>query len=133
MPRLTKDQLPDFINKYKKLVEWMAKSKADELAMRLAICEALEPSYGVKLDGQHFASGETASEFTVPADGDAQFAISVDLDLLQTAPQLLFIVRQGIRQDISYELEGYLALDIPLTSPVKYRSRGTIRLRSDSF
>ncbi len=90
-------------------------------------------SYGVKLDGQRFASGETASEFTVPADGDAQFAISVDLDLLQTAPQLLFIVRQGIRQDISYELEGHLALDIPLTSPVKYRNRGTIRLRSESF
>ncbi len=90
-------------------------------------------SYGVKLDGQRFASGETASEFTVPADGVAQFAISVDLDLLQTAPQLLFIVRQGIRQEISYELEGYLALDIPLTSPVKYRNSGTIRLRSESF
>ena len=90
-------------------------------------------SYSVKLDGQRFASGETASKFTVPADGDAQFAISVDLDLLQTAPQLLFIVRQGIHQEISYELEGYLALDIPLTPPVKYRNRGTIRLRSESF
>jgi len=26
--------------------------------------------YGVKLDGQRFASGETASKFTIPADGD---------------------------------------------------------------
>ena len=90
-------------------------------------------SYGVKLDGQRFASGETASEFTVPADGDAQFAISVDLNLLQTAPQLLFIVRQGARQNIAYEIEGRLALDIPLTPPVKFRNSGTIRLRSQSF
>lgn len=90
-------------------------------------------SYGVKLNGQRFASGETASEFTVPADGDAQFAISVDLNLLQTAPQLLFIVRQGVRQDITYEIEGRLVLDIPLTPPVKYRNKGTIRLRSRSF
>lgn len=90
-------------------------------------------SYGVKLDGQRFASGEAACAITVPADGDAQFAISVDLNLLQTAPQLLSIVRQGVRQDISYELEGHLALDIPLTAPVRYRSSGTIRLGSESF
>ena len=90
-------------------------------------------SYGVKLDGQRFASGETSSEFTVPAGGDAQFAISVDLHLLQTAPQLLFMVRQGGRQDIAYELEGQLGLDIPLVPTVKYRNKGTIRLRSSSF
>ena len=90
-------------------------------------------SYGVKLDGQRFASGETSSEFTVPAGGDAQFSISVDLNLLQTAPQLLFMVRQGGRQDIAYELEGQLGLDIPLVPTVKYRNKGTIRLRSSSF
>lgn len=90
-------------------------------------------SYGVKLDGLRFASGETASEFTVPADGDAQFAIKVDLNLLQTAPQLLSIVRAGVRQDIPYELEGRLGVDIPLTPTVRYRNSGTIRLSSNSF
>lgn len=90
-------------------------------------------SYGVKLDGQRFASGETVSKFTVPAGGDAQFAISVDLNLLQTAPQLLSIVRQGVQQDIPYELEGRLGVDIPLTSTVRYRNSGTIRLSSSSF
>ena len=89
--------------------------------------------YGVKLDGQRFASGETRSEFTVPADGDTQFAISVDLNLLQTAPQLLSIVRQGVRQHIPYELEGHLVVDIPLTPTIKYSHSGTIRLHSDSF
>ena len=84
-------------------------------------------------DGQRFASGETASDFTVPADGDARFAISVDLNLLQTAPQLLSIVHGGSRQDIRYDLDGRLAVDIPFTPPIKYRNSGTIQVNAESF
>ncbi len=90
-------------------------------------------SYGIKLDGHSFASGETSSEFSVPANGDGKFAISVDLNLLQTAPQLLSIVRDSVRKDVAYELEGQLAVDIPLAPPVSYRNVGSIRLRSDSL
>jgi len=90
-------------------------------------------SYGVKLDGHRFASGETASEFSVPANGNGRFAISVDLNLLQTAPQLLSIVRESVRKDVEYELEGQLAVGIPLTPPVSYRNTGSIRLTSDAL
>lgn len=90
-------------------------------------------SYGIKLDGYRFAGGETACEFSVPAGGDAQFAISVDLDLLQTAPQLLSIVRQSARKDVTYELEGRLAVDIPMAPVVSYRNVGSIRLSADSL
>jgi LEA14-like dessication related protein len=90
-------------------------------------------SYGLKLDGQRFASGQTPSEFSVPANGESQFAISVDLDLLKTAPQLLSIVRQSVRQDVGYELDGQLALDIPLIPAVSYRNAGAIRLSSGAF
>ena len=90
-------------------------------------------SYGVKLDGQRFASGETQSEFTVPADGSAEFAISVDLNLLQSAPQLLAIVRDGARRELPYELEGQFGVDIPFTPPLRYRSQGLIRLESSPY
>jgi len=90
-------------------------------------------SYGVKLDGHRFASGKTASEFSVPANGQGQFAISVDLDLLQTAPQLLSIVRESVRKEVEYELEGQLAVGIPLAPPVSYRNTGSIRLTSDAL
>jgi LEA14-like dessication related protein len=90
-------------------------------------------SYGVKLDGQRFATGKTPSEISVPADGTTQFAISVELDLLSTAPALLSIVREGVRREVPYELEGELAVDIPLTPPVRYRSEGAIRLNSSGF
>ncbi len=87
-------------------------------------------SYGVRLDGQRFASGETPGDISVPASGDAQFAITVELDLLTTAPQLLSIMRDGVRDEVPYELDGQLGIDIPLTPPVSYRTNGMIRLNS---
>jgi LEA14-like dessication related protein len=89
--------------------------------------------YSVRLDGKRFASGETASDFTVPANGDTRFAISADLDLLQTAPQLLSIVRDGARRDVAYELKGRFAVDIPLIPEVSYRDTGRIRLNANAF
>jgi LEA14-like dessication related protein len=89
-------------------------------------------NYGVMLDGHRFASGEAASEFTVPARGDGEFAISVNLDLLQTAPELLFVVRDATRRDIPYSLEGRLGIDIPYTKPIKFENTGLIRLQAST-
>lgn len=87
-------------------------------------------SYGLRLDGHRFASGRTASEFSIPAGGDSEFAISVELNLLSTAPQLLSVVKNSSRTEIPYELEGQLGIDIPMTPPISYRSNGAIRLNS---
>lgn len=90
-------------------------------------------SYGVDLDGQRFASGETAGGFVVPAQGDGEFAISVDLNLLKTAPQLLYVVRDGVQRDIPYVLTGRFAVDLPLVKPVRFQSSGDIRLQTADF
>ncbi len=90
-------------------------------------------TYGVVLDGHTFASGNTQGSFSVPAGGDSEFAISVNLNLLQTAPKLLSIVRDGARRDIPYEIEGELGVDIPYTPPVSFSSNGEIRLTSNAF
>ena len=87
-------------------------------------------SYGVELDGMRFASGETSSDFTIAAHGDGEFAISVDLNLLQTAPDLLFIVRDAARRDIPYALEGSLGFDIPYARPARFRNEGVVRLQA---
>ena len=89
-------------------------------------------SYGIKLGGQRFASGQTSSDISVPASGTSQFAISVDLDLLNTAPRLLSVIRDSTRAEIPYELDGQLSIDIPFTPPVNYRTSGTIQLSSDA-
>ena len=68
-------------------------------------------SYGVRLDGQRFATGQTASDISVPAGGESQFAISVELDLLSTAPRLLSIVRDAMTGPVAYRTEGAIRLD----------------------
>jgi len=85
-------------------------------------------SYGINLDGQRFATGETSSDFVVPANGDGEFAISVKLDLLKSAPELLYTVRDGVRQSIPYPLEGSLGIDVPFTKPLRFASNGEIRV-----
>jgi LEA14-like dessication related protein len=90
-------------------------------------------SYGVELDGYRFASGETQASFTVPASSDGSFAISVDLNLMRTAPALFFIVREGVYREIPYELEGEFDLDIPLAVPVAFRTRGHIQMHTPTI
>jgi LEA14-like dessication related protein len=90
-------------------------------------------SYGVELEGLRLASGETQTPFTVPAGGDSHFAITVDVDLMHTAPQLVFIVRDGMYRDIPYSLEGSLAIDVPLAKPVSFRNQGSIRLEAGAL
>lgn len=85
-------------------------------------------AYGVELDGQHFAGGSASSEFTVAAQSDAEFSISVELNLLRTAPQLLYVVHDGVTQDIPYQLKGEIGVDIPYTKPLAFKSSGEIRL-----
>ena len=88
-------------------------------------------TYGLRLDGQRFASGETVSDFTIPANGRTGFAISVNLNLLQTAPQLLAIVRDSSRRDVRYDIDGRLGVDIPLTGSLKYSNSGLLALHSN--
>ncbi|MDX1516241.1 MAG: LEA type 2 family protein [Woeseiaceae bacterium] len=90
-------------------------------------------SYAVELDGHRFASGSTTSEFTVAAGSDSEFAISVDLNLLSTAPELLFVIRDAVRRDIPYSLEGRLGIDLPYARPVTFRTDGLIRLHAGTF
>jgi len=84
-------------------------------------------AYGVELDGQRFASGATEGGFTVPASGQAEFAISVELDLLKTAPPLLYTVKDSLTRDVPYELTGEFGLGIPATEPLRFRSSGAVR------
>lgn len=87
-------------------------------------------AYGVELEGLRLASGETQSAFTVPAGGDSHFEITVDVDLMRTAPQLMFVVREGLYRDIPYALEGRFAIDVPFANPVTFRNEGSIRLNA---
>lgn len=89
--------------------------------------------YGVEIDGHRFATGKAASAFTIQAQGDGEFAISVQLDLLRTAPQLLYVVRDAIERDVPYELEGEFGVDLPYVKPVSFRTSGELRMTATGF
>lgn len=90
-------------------------------------------SYGVKLDGMRFASGETSSSFSIPAGGDTEFTISANLDLLNTAPALLSIVRDATHSNIPYQLDGALGVDIPFVEPLTFSANGEIRVSARGY
>lgn len=82
--------------------------------------------YNLRLDGESFAGGQTQSDFSVPANGDDAFVISVDLDILSTATQLASLLQGGVRDQVRYDLDGSFAVDIPFVQPVPFRSSGVI-------
>jgi LEA14-like dessication related protein len=90
-------------------------------------------AYGIELAGHHFAGGTAESAFTVVAGGDTAFSISVDLDLLHTSPQLLYIIHDGVTHDIPYELEGRFGVDLPFAKPVIFKASGEIRLQASQL
>lgn len=89
-------------------------------------------SYDVELGGHRFFSGVAASEIMIPASSDGAFAISVDVNILRTAPELVFVLRKGTRGEIPYSIEGKLGIDVPYTKYFKFENTGLIRLQASS-
>ena len=83
---------------------------------------------GSSWTANRFASGDAGGGFTVAAQSDTTFTISVELDLLSTAPKLIHVLREGAYREIPYEVHGEFDLDLPLTPPVPFANTGTIRL-----
>ena len=84
--------------------------------------------YKVRFNDQNFAGGESAGAFTIPANGDGSFTISMDMDLLGSGAQVASLLRAGLRENVSYELYGNLDLALPTTPSVAFTQRGSIPL-----
>lgn len=89
--------------------------------------------YEVLLDDNRFASGATSSDFSIAAMGDGNFAISVEVDLMQSAPGFTDLLKSGFDQIVTYELRGSFGVDIPLVQPVAFVHSGTVQLGEAGF
>ena len=89
--------------------------------------------YRLRLSDQRFASGETQGNFTVPSDGNGQFAISVQLNLLKTASNISALIHTGMNRDFDYELSGSFVVDIPFAKPLEFKSGGIIEMQAAAF
>lgn len=86
--------------------------------------------YRVMFDDERFAGGETRAAFTVPAKGTDQFILSVELDLINSATEVMSLLKGGMPEHVKYRVEGSLTVDIPFARPVPFSSSGTIQVRN---
>ena len=84
--------------------------------------------YRVMFDGESFAGGETRAAFTIPGEGDGEFVVSVELDILNRATQITSLLQGGMPDNVTYSVDGSLSVDIPFTSPLSFSSNGIINL-----
>lgn len=89
--------------------------------------------YRLILDNRKFAGGATEGRFTVPAGGQDAFVISVEIDTLNMASQLSSLLRDGMPDQVHYELRGSLIVDIPFARPLPFSTSGIVNVRGSRF
>jgi LEA14-like dessication related protein len=85
--------------------------------------------YTMEVEGQQFASGESAASFVVPAMGEAEFDMNVTANLAGTLLKLLGRGQDPLGQSVAYHLSGKIALSEGLMRSIPFEERGTFRLQ----
>lgn len=86
--------------------------------------------YRVMFDDERFAGGETQASFTVPANGTDRFMLSVELDIVNAAAEVMSLIKRGMPEHVEYRVDGTLTVDIPFARPLPFSSSGTIQVRN---
>jgi LEA14-like dessication related protein len=83
-------------------------------------------TYRLEVEGQEFATGESAASFTVPALGEADFDMNVSTNLAST---LVKILSGGANtKALAYHLTGKVTLSEGFLRSVPFDQRGTFKL-----
>jgi LEA14-like dessication related protein len=85
--------------------------------------------YTLEVMGQPAASGQSDAGFVVPAQGDAEFDMSVTTNLAGALLQLLARGSQALSQEVPYRLAGKVELSQGLLRSIPFDQRGTFRLQ----
>jgi LEA14-like dessication related protein len=85
--------------------------------------------YTLEVEGQQFASGESAASFIVPARGEAEFDMNVTTNLAGTLLKLLARGSDTLSQSVAYHLTGKVSLSEGLLRSVPFDERGEFKLQ----
>jgi LEA14-like dessication related protein len=83
--------------------------------------------YTLEVEGQPFASGESAASFLVPPLGEAEFDMNVTTNLAGTFIKLLG--RAAETQSVAYHLTGKVSLSEGFLRSIPFDQRGTFNLQ----
>jgi LEA14-like dessication related protein len=84
--------------------------------------------YTLDVDGQPFASGESAGSFVVPALGEAEFDMNVTTNMAGTLVRLLARSSEA-RSSVPYRLSGKIALSQGWLQSIPFEQHGTFTLQ----
>ena len=82
--------------------------------------------YTLEVEGEEFASGESAASFTVPALGAADFDMNVTTNLATTLLRILS--GGGNTRALAYHLTGKVTLAQGFLRSIPFEQRGTFKL-----
>jgi len=83
----------------------------------------------VELAGEHFAHGVSAREFTVPANGEAEFDIIVMANAATALIRILSSDRKS-RDAVEYRLKGKLSTRLGMLRSIPFDETGTLPIGS---
>jgi LEA14-like dessication related protein len=84
--------------------------------------------YTLDVDGQPFATGESAASFVVPALGEAEFDMNVTTNVAGTLMRLMARA-PAERASVPYRLSGKISLSEGWLQSIPFEQRGTFRLQ----
>jgi LEA14-like dessication related protein len=84
--------------------------------------------YTLEVDGQPFATGESAASFVVPALGEAEFDMNVTTNAAGTLMRLLGRA-PGALTSVPYRLSGKVSLSQGWLQSIPFEQTGTFRLQ----
>jgi LEA14-like dessication related protein len=84
--------------------------------------------YTLDVDGQPFATGDSAASFVVPALGEAEFDMNVTTNAAGTLVRLLARGPDALAS-VPYRLTGKISLSAGWLQSIRFEQHGTFRLR----
>lgn len=84
--------------------------------------------YTMDVDGQPFATGDSAASFVVPALGEAEFDMNVTTNMAGTLVRLLARAPEE-RASVPYRLTGKISLSEGWLQSIPFEQRGTFKLQ----
>ncbi|MBV8341677.1 MAG: LEA type 2 family protein [Gammaproteobacteria bacterium] len=85
--------------------------------------------YTLEVEGERFASGQSAASFTVPALGTADFDMNVTTNLAGTLIKLLGRGADARAAPVQYRLVGKVSLSAGLMRAIPFESQGSFSLQ----
>lgn len=83
--------------------------------------------YKLFLEGDSFAEGLNNKPFTVPAQGDTDFDMTVRTNFVSGAARLLS--RLNGRDQVQYVVEGKVLTDISMLKKIPFQESGTVSIK----